>query len=854
MSEYSDVIQQIIDNYDGANGQYQKIDNAAESNCDLNQMVSVMPNMTLVRNRGGDVIGYDYIYTGPAEPNTSDMEVDSNSGISTFGGVVGGVGRYPGSCYGQVSPTTEGMSAAKGNNGESIVSGFIDAAWATVSTLAKLGKNVASDAADFIQSTGGHLGEAFNDLLVQSGDNAANVIRALFGVDSQGNTTMYLDEDTIGAIAITTRDDGYFNDTGAAHIDTEPADFPFSDVGFPVYISKLPEPIYIDIYNTNGTRLYSSWCYFLGQAGDDGVAVLAMVSSVFASDVRMFYNITSNNVVTIFLFSALAEVNQSYRLLALKYVNDKWTQTRSKSPTSAKYTFPYDNKVVYGKVETPYGGELSFLQPCTGVTNMTARQHLAWWACYGDGWIGGTVVPGVSNQDDATIPVDAITGADPHVVATNLVTQYPQVMGDPIQIITMDDSCNEVTHNYYSVPISYSPTNIDIGAPITGGLQVNPSFNPDVQIDLPDIDMSKYTEQVINQLQGSGAGRDVVVVNPDTGDVETIEGNTPATGDGVTPPETLPEVDVDAMWHIYNPSSSQLSALGSWLWSANVIDQIVRLFSNPMEAIIGVHALYAEPSVSGSSAIVVGNLTSSVSANIVNKQYTSVDCGSVWVTEYFGNAFDYDPYTKISLFLPFIGIVDLKVADVMRAKLSIKYWIDVYTGACLASVSVERDGVGGVLYQYPGCCAVGYPVSGANYSRMMQATIGAAASAVAVGMTPIGGLASTGLGAFGIRAGAAGATFATKGGMSVQRSGSFSANTGAMGIKKPYLIITRPQTNMAINFEKYDGRGSNYTAQIGSCSGYIKCKEVHLNVPGAYKDELDEIERLLKAGVLLSSQ
>ncbi len=831
MSEYSEVIQQIIDNYDGANGQYQKIDNAAESNCDLNQMVEVMPNMSVVRNRGGEVIGYDYVYTGPADPNTADMEVDSNSGISTFGGVVGGVGRYPGSCYGTVSPTTEGMSAAKGNNGESIVSGFIDAAWATVSTLAKLGRNVGSDAADFIQSTGEHLGEAFNDLLVQSGDNAANVIRALFGVDSQGNTTMYLDEDTIGAIAIQARDDHLFSNGGQDYPETTPTGTRVQVAG----LGSLTECINTATSMSSGGYVF--WDGF--QTYLDNFYAVYGANAIYVVDCRITGGFNGWSPFNIIAYPvAIGDT--------VTIGSDPYPHVILRTGGSGGGTNPM--QITAAEISTTSSFYGAMIQ--TGmwhsqssritVSNLNATANPS--------------IPGVSDQDDATVPVDAITGADPHVVATHLATNYPQIMGDPIQIITMDDSCNEVTHNYYSVPISYSPTNVNIGVPITGGLQVNPSFNPDVQIDLPDIDMSKYTEQVINQLQGSGAGRDVVVVDPDTGDVETIEGNPPATGDGVTPPETLPEVDVDAMWHVYNPSSSQLSALGSWLWSSNVIDQIVRLFSNPMEAIIGVHALYAEPSVSGSSAIVVGNLTSSVSANIVNKQYASVDCGSVWVTEYFGNAFDYDPYTKISLFLPFIGIVDLKVADVMRAKLSIKYWVDVYTGACLASVSVERDGVGGVLYQYPGCCAVGYPVSGANYSRMMQATIGAAASAIAVGMTPIGGMASTGFGAFGIRAGAAAATFATKGSMSVQRSGSFSANTGAMGIKKPYLIITRPQTNMAINFEKYDGRGSNYTAQIGSCSGYIKCKEVHLNVPGAYKDELDEIERLLKAGVLLSSQ
>jgi len=414
-------------------------------------------------------------------------------------------------------------------------------------------------------------------------------------------------------------------------------------------------------------------------------------------------------------------------------------------------------------------------------------------------------------------------------------------MGTPVQVVVMDDSCNEKTINYYSVPLSYSPTNLNINAPITGGLQVSPSFNPDIGVELPDVNLDHLIDQVVRQLGGSGAGRDVTEEDPVTGEVETEEPTIPATGTGTTPPSVMPEANVTAMWHVYNPSSAALSALGSWLWSANIIDQIVRMFANPMEAIIGVHAIYTPPTVGSQAAIVVGNLTSNVSSNIVTRQYVSVDCGTVQVLEYFGNVFDYDPFTKISLYLPFVGIVPLRTADVMRSFLHIVYNVDVYTGACTAMVEVTRDGVGGVLYQFSGNCAVEYPISGANYSRMLQAALGSCTASLASGMASGGNPI---LGAI-----AAGTTF-TQGKMDFQRSGSFSGNPGAMGPKIPYLIITRPQPNLADRYQLYDGRGSNFTAKLKECRGYTKCKVVHLNVPGAYHDELLEIERLLKEGVM----
>ena len=461
-------------------------------------------------------------------------------------------------------------------------------------------------------------------------------------------------------------------------------------------------------------------------------------------------------------------------------------------------------------------------------------------------------IEGISNQTGATDMSDAVVGNDPHIVANELFNNYSQVMGDPVYVNVMDDSCNQVTNRYFSVPLTYSPTNLTFNTPINATLQLDPSFNLDDLNLNPtlDIDIDKLVDQIVLQLLGSGAGRDIVqvVTDPDdpTQDPEDVtvvlpQPTVPNTGSGVTPETELPQTDVHGMWHVYNPSSAEVSALGSWLWTSSIIEQIARMFNDPTNSIIGLHAIYGEPHVTSSASIVVGNLTSTVSALVVSSQYTQVDCGSVWLTEFFGNVFDYAPYTEVSIFLPFIGIVPLDVADVMRAQIQVVYNVDVYTGACIAQVSVTRDGVGGVVYQYAGNCAISYPVSAVSYNNIFSSMVAIA-----------GGIATfaAGAGSLGMAMSLT-STLGQAGRASVSRSGSFSANAGAMGSKKPYLIIRRPQANMALQFEKYDGRGSNFTSMLNQCTGYTKCKEVHLSVPGAYKEELDEIERLLKEGIIL---
>ena len=259
-------------------------------------------------------------------------------------------------------------------------------------------------------------------------------------------------------------------------------------------------------------------------------------------------------------------------------------------------------------------------------------------------------------------------------------------------------------------------------------------------------------------------------------------------------------------------------------------------------AIIGVHKVFASPHTGGSQTIKCGYLDSGVSASVVTSQYTTVDCGSASLREYFGNVFDYDPFTKISIFLPFIGIVPLNTADVMRSTVSVKYKVDVITGACLAEVNISRDGGGGILYTYGGSAIVTYPVSSGSYVGAVQAALSTAlgiGSAIATGGASLGASAGMVLGGL--------ANAKTQ----VQHSGQFSGSSGAMGGKKPYLIVSRPQTRTPSNISLFKGIPSNAIHKLSSCDGYVKVQEVHIASKTAYDNEIQEIESLLKTGVII---
>ena len=413
-------------------------------------------------------------------------------------------------------------------------------------------------------------------------------------------------------------------------------------------------------------------------------------------------------------------------------------------------------------------------------------------------------------ENAITMPV-----APPEFYPNRTPDEIPQIQLVPVPIpdgVTYPD--NDPDKNPYPTPSE---------EPVTGpATQVDPELKPD---NKPGIDTATD------------------ILNPDatpTEDPDPTPPN-PDTGIGITPPIVLPDGDAEALFTVYNPTQAEINAFGKWLWSADPIQQLLKMFNNPIEAVITLHKVYITPDIGDRKEIVCGYLGSGVQANTVKKQYSSVLLGSVSLPEYFGNVFDYSPYTDVSIYLPFVGIRQLAVSDIMRSTIQVRYDVDVYTGSLLASVNVVRDGgQGGTLYTFSGNCAVEYPLSAGSYAPLYNnlATLGLTAGATALTGNPM------------YLAGGAARSFLSEQ-RSVYRTGNFSGNAGAMGIKQPYLIIGRPQPNLASKFPSYQGKPTNYTTTVGACSGFIKAKVDHIENVNATDSELTEIDNLLQQGILV---
>lgn len=294
----------------------------------------------------------------------------------------------------------------------------------------------------------------------------------------------------------------------------------------------------------------------------------------------------------------------------------------------------------------------------------------------------------------------------------------------------------------------------------------------------------------------------------------------------------------NGLWSIYNPTLTELKSLGGYLWSSNIIEILQKFLNNPMDCIISLHMIYATPSTNGKQNIILGYLDSGVSANVVDNQFINIDCGSVNTVEYFGDARDYvSPYTNVECYLPFIGIVKLKTEDIIGSNINIIYTLDVLTGAILCKIFVTKNGAKQQLYTFNGNASVQIPLTGSDRTRLLS---GAITGAVA-------GITAGGL----IGAVAGGVAGGLMGGTSIERSGNFSANSGALGIKKPYLIISRKTPYDADNYNDYYGYPSNKTVVLNNCKGFTRVKDIYVDIPNATNEEKNEIETLLKNGIII---
>ena len=794
MADYSQMVKLVADYYGAGSDQWLKIVGGKSATADeLLTILKQTPGVNVITAQDGS-------YRGWTLANTGSINVGNSIGAAADSNIIGGTNSLGNTGNTLMPPKMAADSSTglititnspKTLSGKLLANGGVAPAIAAVATGLSLG--VAIDKAIYAVKPGFLSDEQLENFNPENWKQISNVVdeqwtemgyptigkigRKVFdtilGIDSTDNSTqMYIDEDAYTYFAAYLQKNGAFS-TGSK-----------VETGTNVPIKNYPE--YKDYKFT----------YSNDKRKSIGESILNIPGRVYYSVMIVKYppfdnisfDYTEPNDERPTVIGSLSLNNSSTN--RYKYSN------LNKQIKNTTYSI-YDNRYTSGNIntsnyfygiasdETLVGKDVSLVNVESGVT-------------------------GISKQSGATLP-NLSTATDLESVKNLLKQQYPDVWTNSVtkQVLQPDGTLK--TFTYVPVPTPNATDWMDT-EPTGDGSQQNQKdtvVNPDMDSTIKDVISSSGSTST-----GSGTP------------------NPPDTGDGNSPTIVTPVGKASSLWSIYNPTLEQVNQFGSWLWSSDFVEQLKKLFSDPMQAIIGLHKVYSPVQTSGQGTIKCGYLDSGVQSKLVSEQYITVDCGSVDLQEYFGNVFDYPPYTEVSIYLPFIGIRHLDPSDVMRSTISVKYRIDVLTGACLAEVNVQRDAAGGTLYTFSGDAAVRYPVSSGSYMGIVSGLIGVATSVVSGNLLPaLGGV--------------------TRLHTNVERSGSFTGNSGAMGSKVPYLIISRPQTAMADKFDTLSGYPSNTYTLLSDCKGFTQVKYCHVENLSATETEKKEIERLLKEGVIL---
>lgn len=725
---------------------------------------------------------------------TASSALDSNVSTVSRGGIKQMLNRSVDSVTGKLNITKFPASGSFASQASYVV-GSVGSGVAAVSAGISLGKFIDSTLynlnPDFWDSHGmSSLNpETWNYITNGDDSNFAGLFNLIMGLDPEtGNSQAYMDENAFAYMAYMMSQNGFF---ATSAIEPTSATYQIGDVvdsssfmyGTVKQLCDLLGFVLID-WNSYYPSRQKDLPAIVGSANNDYVVAFSSNSSKPTTPSASSFEIT--NVQTSATNVPNYTINGN-----LGYVGSYYTRASTTNGTG---------------IGASYRSDFTTLISQIGFHPISVRAV--------------DTIEGVSNQDGATLPDDS-TWVDVPSTLNSLKQQYPDLWDDALVWDNVQPDGTNPQLTYIPVALPQATSNIDT-MPTTGTSTQN---NTAIDTDTLRALLTQFATQPETATDSS----------------TTIPPENPVdTGTGNSPTPIAPSGSSSALWAVYHPTQAQINSFGAWLWSSNFVDQLLKVFQNPMDAIITLHKVFVTPVDAGTTTIHAGYLDSNVSSAYVTQQYVYVNCGSVDCKEYFGTVFDYIG-TSVSLYLPFIGIVPLNVNEVMRSTINVKYGCDLFTGAILVEVKITRDSNDVVLYQYGGDGGVQYPVSGSRsggFITGLAATIGAAASVATGGaMLPA---AAAALG---------GSVMSAQ--KQVQHSGGFSGNSGAMGCKIPYLIIERPQTKVAETFPRIEGYPTNYSSRLGDLSGQVNVKSVHVEGIDATDVELKEIESLLKSGVLV---
>ena len=300
--------------------------------------------------------------------------------------------------------------------------------------------------------------------------------------------------------------------------------------------------------------------------------------------------------------------------------------------------------------------------------------------------------------------------------------------------------------------------------------------------------------------------------------------------------ENLPDTannSIGVLTSTYKMTRDRLSQLGAFLWSGNVFDSFSLVNSNPIENIISCKDIPFSIGGGADKIIKLGNVDTGVNGEKVNTNFSEITIGSITIPKRYNNFLDLAPYTKVTIYLPYIGFKELDVTQIMGKAITVKYAVDVITGGCIAEIFCSNTR----LYEFSGQVGIDIPITASNRA---QVEAGYISNAVSSGADLITGDV---LGASETMLSSAFSKYHYSSTSAPSPSCVASIN------RTCYVVIDRPTYDNLSVFNHTRGRMCNLSKKIGNLRGFTIC-DSHVDLSGiaATDAEKNEIIKILSSG------
>ena len=290
----------------------------------------------------------------------------------------------------------------------------------------------------------------------------------------------------------------------------------------------------------------------------------------------------------------------------------------------------------------------------------------------------------------------------------------------------------------------------------------------------------------------------------------------------------------------YKVSRDVLNNIGQKLWDSSFLDNLKLVNNNPIENIISV-SLYPfnfKDDNATTSNIFIGNVDMGISGSKLS--------GTIPIFE--SEAFkistsgkiplwaNFEPYTRLSLFLPYVGFKEIPTNQFMGDSLRIKAIVDITVGTIKYILYNSK----GKVCTFDGQIAIEIPITASNKA---QQTFGYLQSAMGIGASvaskDVGGIVN------GI------SNVIANPFHSETKSGNSSTLDTYMGTSV-ILYRDRPVIQYPSTFANDKGLPCKLSLRLEQQSGYIQCdKSIHIKGIPCTVEEQEEIYTLLTSGVYI---